>query len=161
MSKDVLAKLITLALLAGALGFVVLRNQPSTATSLTSAAVATPVQDAVYAMFEAAQRGDVSAYLNAYAGSVRASLDQSVAEQGNEKFANYLREQTASVKGIAVQEPQAVTAAQAKIQIEFVYQDRNETQWMTLDKTGAGWKITRIEAAQRIKTLVPYGTPVN
>ncbi len=29
-----------------------------------------------------------------------------------------------------------------------------------LEKSGLVWKIARVDAAQRIKTLVPYGTPV-
>ena len=159
MSKELLARAITLAVLAGALGFVIWRNQP-TGEANTSAAAAT-VQDAVYAMFDAAKAGRVTPYLDAYAGALRSSLDRSLAEQGPEKFAAYLREQTTNVKGLALAEPQRPTDAQARVQVEYVYQDRNETQWMTLDRTSAGWKISRIETAERIKTLVPYGTPVN
>jgi hypothetical protein len=29
-----------------------------------------------------------------------------------------------------------------------------------LEKAGADWKITRMENSERVKTLVPYGTPV-
>jgi hypothetical protein len=169
MKREQLARLITFGVLGGAIALVALRNRPAstlvepvpTAAATNVASVETPVQDAVYAMFDAAKQGNVDAYLEAYSGAVRASLDQSLAEQGREKFAAYLREQTASVKGIALQEPQKLTDAQARIQVEYVYQDRNETQWLTLDKAGSAWKIVRIEAAQRVKTLVPYGTPVN
>jgi hypothetical protein len=31
---------------------------------------------------------------------------------------------------------------------------------MYLERTPAGWKIARVDSAERIKTLVPYGTPV-
>ena len=170
MSKEALARAITLTVLAGALGFVIWRNQSSaTPTSEPTNTNAAPkeaeagptVQDAVYAMFDAAKAGRVTPYLEAYAGALRSSLDQSLAEQGPDKFAAYLRQQTASVKGLALAEPQRPTDAQARVQVEYVYQDRNETQWMTLDRTSAGWKISRIETAERIRTLVPYGTPVN
>ena len=165
MSKESVARVITVGVLAGALGFVALRNRPSAASpalvAATAPALETPVQDAVYAMFESAKAGNVSAYVEAYGGSLKGSIEQSLAEQGGEKFAAYLRAQTQAVKGLAVQEPRKLSEAQARIQVEYVYQDRNETQWLTLDKSAGAWKITRIEAAQRIRTLVPYGTPVN
>jgi hypothetical protein len=159
MKKEHLARWITLLLLGGALALVVFRNRP--AAEPASASPDTPVQDAVYAMFDAAKQANVKAYVDAYGGSVRNAIEQSLQEQGQEKFAAYLREQTQAVKGIALQEPQPVTGTQAKIQVEYVYQDRNETQWLTLDRLDGRWKITRIDAAQRIRTLVPYGTPVN
>jgi len=31
---------------------------------------------------------------------------------------------------------------------------------MNLEKTTGGWKIARVDSAERVKTLVPYGTPV-
>ena len=164
MNKERLARLITFGVLAAALGFVFWRKPDAEVAPVasTTAAMAEPsVQDAVYAMFDAAKEGKVEVYLDAYGGALRASLDQSLKEQGTEKFAAYLRSQTAVVKGLAVNEPQRPTETQARVQVEYVYQDRNETQWLTLDRTAGGWKISRIEAAERIKTLVPYGTPVN
>jgi hypothetical protein len=44
--------------------------------------------------------------------------------------------------------------------VEYVYQDRNETQFFLVEKTGRGWKITHVEPAERVKTVIPYGTPV-
>jgi hypothetical protein len=46
------------------------------------------------------------------------------------------------------------------VRVEYVYQDRNEAQTMYLEKASSGWKITRVDGAERVKTLVPYGTPV-
>lgn len=163
MSKQALARWITLGVLAASLAAVAWRKQEPAAVTPTQPAPTadSSVQDAVYAMFDAAKEGRVPAYLGAYTGSLRASIDQSLQEQGPDKFAAYLREQTGAVKGLALAEPQRPTETQARVQVEYVYQDRNETQWLTLDKTGDGWKISRIETAERIKTLVPYGTPVN
>ena len=31
---------------------------------------------------------------------------------------------------------------------------------MYLEKINGVWKITRVDSAERVKTLVPYGTPV-
>ena len=61
---------------------------------------------------------------------------------------------------MALQEPQALTDREVKVRVEYVYQDRNEVQQMYLEKSGNNWKITRVDSAERIKTLVPYGTPV-
>ena len=48
----------------------------------------------------------------------------------------------------------------AKVRVEYVYQDRNEAQMMFLEKTQGGWRIARVDGSERVKTLVPYGTPV-
>jgi hypothetical protein len=56
--------------------------------------------------------------------------------------------------------PEITSDREAKARVEYVYQDRNEAQNMYLEKTTTGWKITRVETAQRVKTLIPYGTPV-
>ncbi len=44
--------------------------------------------------------------------------------------------------------------------MEYVYKDRNEVQFVYLQKEGANWKIYRVDGAERIKTLVPYGSAV-
>jgi hypothetical protein len=31
---------------------------------------------------------------------------------------------------------------------------------MYLEKEASGWKIARVDRAERVKTLVPYGTPL-
>ena len=43
---------------------------------------------------------------------------------------------------------------------EYIYQDRNEAQTMYLEKGPTGWKISRADSDERVKTLIPYGTPV-
>jgi hypothetical protein len=163
MKKNHAARWITLGILASALGFVVWRKDPPPAAN-GSAVGGSPTgsseQDAVYAMFDAAKDGRIDAYLSAYTGAVRASIEQTVKEQGREKFAAYLREQTVAVKGLALQDPQKVTDTQTRLQVDYIYQDRTETQALTLDFIAGAWRISRIEAAQRVRTLVPYGTPV-
>lgn len=117
-------------------------------------------QDAIYAMLDAAREGDVDAYLSAYAGQMQASLRQAIAESTEEGFAKYLRDSNAPIKGIAITEPEKLTEREVKVRVEYVYQDRNEVQYMYLERIDGDWLITRADATQRIKTLVPYGTPV-
>src|ERR1035438_9642883 len=111
-------------------------------------------------MLDASRAGDVKAYLATYGGQMRAALEQSVRETGEEPFSRYLKESNAAVKGIAVTEPQPLSEREVKVRVEYVYQDRNEAQTVGLEKTGADWKITRVDGSERLKTLIPYGTPV-
>jgi len=117
-------------------------------------------QDAIYAMLDAARAGDVKSYLAAYTGQMQTSLKQSLAETGEQGFAKYLKESNAAIKGIAIMEPQVLTDREMKVRVEYVYQDRNEAQFMYLERGTAGWKIARVDGTERVKTLVPYGTPV-
>jgi hypothetical protein len=52
------------------------------------------------------------------------------------------------------------SAGEGRIAVEYVYQDRNEVQQVVVRREGGQWKIVQVESAERIKTLVPYGTPV-
>ena len=49
---------------------------------------------------------------------------------------------------------------QARIRVEYVYEDRNEVQQVELERQDGRWRISSVDSAQRVKTLVPYGTPV-
>lgn len=117
-------------------------------------------QDAVYAMLDAARAGNVRAYLASYDGALQASLRQSAREMGDAAFAQYLRDSNAAIQGVAVEAPQQASAAEARLRVEYVYQDRNEAQTMLLRRVGGAWKIARVDGAERVKTLVPYGSPV-
>lgn len=117
-------------------------------------------QDVIYRMLDAARDGDVRSYLAAFAGPMEISLRQAIAESTETGFAKYLKDTNAPVKGIAITEPQAVSESEVKARVEFVFQDRNEAQDMYLSRIGSDWKITKVNAAERVKTLIPYGTPV-
>jgi hypothetical protein len=146
-------------ILAAALGVVVFRKTDLGASirGLTQRSNPTP-QDAIYAMLDAARTGDVTRYMACYTGQMEQSLQRARAESAD--FAKYLRDSNAALKGIAVMEPQALSDREVKARVEYVYQDRNEAQFFYLDKTGSGWKISRVESSERVKTLIPYGTPV-
>ena len=159
MSKERQAQVITIALLLAVVGVVIVRKAGLRASipQITQRADATP-QDTIYAMLDAARAGEVNKYLLNYTGQMEQSLKQAIAESSD--FARYLKDSNAAIKGIAVQEPQMLSDREVKARVEYVYQDRNEAQFMYLEKTAGGWKISRVDTAERVKTVIPYGTPV-
>lgn len=117
-------------------------------------------QDVIYGMLDAARDGKVAGYLSFYTGQMEELLRKSIAEQGEPAFAKYLRDTNAPIKGVALQEPQPLTDREMKVKVEYIFADRNEVQWMYVEKVAGKWKIARVDSSERIKTLVPYGTPV-
>lgn len=117
-------------------------------------------QDTIYRMMDAARDGDVRRYLGCFTGQMESTLRQIVAEKGDASLADYIRSFNASVKGVAIQELPFVTEREVRLSVEFVYRDRNEMQLYFLQQSSAGWRITRQENAEGVKTVVPYGTPV-
>lgn len=166
MSKQRLAQILT-GLVLGTV-FVVVAWRGGALSSIRpsewfakAAAKSDPTpQDAIYAMLDAGRDGKVREYVAAHTGAMETALAKAVTEATEARFANYLRETNAPIKGVALQEPQALTDREVKVRVEYVYQDRNEVQHMYLEKVGNVWKIARVDSAERIKTLVPYGTPV-
>lgn len=152
-------QILTVAVLAVALAIAIGRK--GAAPSVGDSPSQPSAQDAIYAMLDASRTGNVQAYLANYAGQMRSSLEQEIREGGEERFRRYLKESNAAIKGVAVAEPQPVSERETKVRVEYVYQDRNEAQTMYLERSGAEWKITRVEGSERLKTLVPYGTPVH
>ncbi len=148
---------ITLALMLLAVGIIV--GQKYKWKPPAPPADPTP-QDAVYGMLDAARAGDVRGYLASYTGQMETALRQSLAETTEAKFGQYLKDSNAAIKGVAIDATQALTDRETKLRVEYVYQDRNEAQTIFLEKNGQTWRIARVEGAERVKTLVPYGTPV-
>jgi hypothetical protein len=117
-------------------------------------------QDTIYAMLNAARAGDVQRYLANYTGGMERALKQAVAESGEGSFNRYLILSNADVKGLAVGQPEKVSDVEVKVRVETIYQDRNEAQTMYLEKGPGGWKISGADSNERVKTFIPYGTPV-
>jgi hypothetical protein len=159
MSKQAKARLLTILILGGVLGVILAwkTDLRGSIAGLTGRNEATP-QDAIYAMFDASRSGDVKKYLASYTGEMAQSLQRARAE--SQDFAKYLRDSNTALQGIAVMEPQPQSDREVKVRVEYVYQDRNEAQFFYLNKTAGVWKIARVEAAERVKTIIPYGTPV-
>jgi hypothetical protein len=117
-------------------------------------------QEAVYAMLDAARTGNVAGYLGSYTGEMQSSLEQSVRDTTEAAFSRYLRETNAAIKGVAIADPQFPGDSEVNLRIEYVYEERNEVQTVHLVRVSGAWKIARVDGAERVKTLVPYGTPV-
>jgi len=117
-------------------------------------------QDTIYGMLDAARRGNVESYIGSYTGALQASLREAARESTEKGFAKYLQDSNATIKGVAVSEPQQLGEGVASVRVEYVYQDRNEAQNLRLEKMNGEWKIATVDGAERVKTLVPYGTPV-
>ena len=156
MNKERAAKIITFSLVLCALAVLILRRNGAPFASTPSESP----QDAVYGMLDAARAGDTKAFLNRYTGQMQSVLKETLAEKGETSFRSYLRSTNAEIKGLAVFEPKAAADGEVEIRVEYVYQNRNEAQTMYLKRGSGGWKITRVDSAQRAQTLVPYGTPV-
>src|ERR1041385_760500 len=162
MNKQRIAQFLTVVILVGVLGVNLARKNGWTFGAVLAEKQPTgpAPEDAIYGMLDAARTGDVQKYLAAYSGSMEASLRQSIAESSDAAFGKYLQDTNASLKGVAVLAPEAVSDREARVRVEYVYQDRNEAQTMYLEKIATGWRIARVETAQWVKSLVPYGTPV-
>jgi len=142
------AQVVTIGLLAGLVGVVLLKRERKYPTP----------QEAIYAMLAAARAGNVEQYLAHYTGQMEQALKR--ARSDSPDFSKYLRDSNAGIKGSTVWEPEFVSENEAKARVEFIYADRNEVQTMFLEKSASGWKISRVDSAESVKTLVPYGTPV-
>ena len=170
MSKEKKTAVVTIVVLLGAFAVVLGQKNGWKASAITDQVSQislkpqpkpdpTP-QDAIYGMLDSARAGDVQGYLANYSGQMSTALQQSIIETTEPKFAQYLKDSNAAIKGVAISEPQQLTDTQVKVRVEYVYQDRNEAQLMNLEKQSGVWKITQVDSTERVKTLVPYGTPV-
>ena len=111
-------------------------------------------------MLDAARAGDAGVYVAAFTGQMEATLRRALSETTVPGFAKYLRDSNAAIKGIAVSDPQRMTDREVKVRVEYVYQDRNNAQTMYLEKGRDGWKISRVDNDEAVRTLIPYGTRV-
>ena len=115
---------------------------------------------AVTAFFDAASRGDASAYLALTTGGVRARLDGSRSELGAGGFKAEIQRSAKGVKGLAVSRSAEQPPEGVALDVELVFIDRNELQRFTLLASRGGWLIAGIAPAQTTKPAIPYGTPV-
>ena len=159
MSKERQAQIVTVLILAAAVGVAILRktNVGTSFAALVERSEPTP-QDAVYAMLDAGKEGDVEKYVSSHTGQMEQSLRRTIAESPD--FAQYLRNSNAAIKGIAVTEPEWLSDTHVKVRVEYVFADRNEVQFLFIEKTPAGWKIARVDSARHLETPTPYGAKV-
>ncbi len=153
--KKRLPAIVTILLIAGALVFLTQRERLSGWKWETKTA-ATP-EDVVWRMSDATRDGDVQAYLDCFSGALKQNLQKTAADMGEAQFSQYLKELNDEVTGIAVSDLEQANEGTATVNVEFVFRGRNEAQKHSFELVSGAWKITQIDGAQQIKTLIPYG----
>jgi hypothetical protein len=159
MTRERKTHFVTIAVLLLALGVALGRKEGWRLGRAPSQEQTSP-QEAIYTMLDAARNGNVAAYLASYTGQMQASLQESVRESTEAAFGKYLKDTNAAIKGVAASDPQFVSDNEVSVRVEYVYEERNEVQTVHLVRVSGAWRIARVDGAERIKTLVPYGTPV-
>ena len=155
MKKERIAQGLTVLLMGAILGFFAYRKRGAAPRE----AEASAPESAVWRMVEASRDADPERYLESYTGEMERLLRRNSLEMGSPKFREYLSATYRQVKGIAVSAPQMISPSEGHMSVEYVYADHNETQQVYVRRMGREWKIFRVESAERIKTLIPYGTP--
>jgi hypothetical protein len=159
MSKKHQAQIVTVLILAATVGVALVRKTNVGASFDAFAGRSDPTpQDAVYAMLDAGKDGDVEKYLASHTGQMEQSLRRTIAESSD--FAQYLRNSNTAIKGIALNEPERLSDTHVKVRVEYVFADRNEVQFLFVEKTPGGWKIARVDSASHQDTPTPYGAKV-
>ncbi len=119
-------------------------------------------EECMQRMLSAMESADVESYLDCYTGDIRQQLQRTVQEQGQERFALYLKRTAEPIKGCAILHDKTQWSGEGKVRIvvDRVYQDRPwEYQAYRLKREPDGWRIYAIEPAEPHKPPIPWGTP--
>ena len=154
MTREYAARLLTILLLAALATVVWIRRA---AVSASGRGASTGPAEAVYAMLDAARRGDVEAYLSYFSPPLEVALRRTASEKGYAGFRTYLIQSNADIQGIALTGPKTASDREVQIRVEYVFKDRNEAQTMYLENRSGAWRIFRVDDAERVKTVIPYG----
>src|SRR5262245_34008834 len=154
-----LPAIVTILLIGGALVFLTQRERLS-GWQLEKRTVATP-EDVVWRMSDATGEGDVQAYLDCFGGALKQNLQKTADDMGESQFSRYLKELSDEVTGIAVSDLELANEQTATLKVEFVFRGRNQAQRHGFKLLDGVWKITEVDGAEQIKTLIPYGTYVS
>jgi hypothetical protein len=117
-----------------------------------------PAELRVRGLLKDSVSGDVSAYLDAFSGTLRRRLEREVNERGRDAFADDLRRAAKSRKSHAVfaAEPEGNDAA--RVTVETVYPDRNERQTYRVERTETGWLVAEVETVRSSQPKAKFGT---
>jgi len=149
-----LPAITTVLLIAGGFAFLAVQQRSKSVAPDPSAA---GPKAAIWCVADASRAGDVRAYLNCFEAPLRQNLEKTVAEMGEQKFGEYLKRLDEEITGIAVSEAELTGRDAAKLRVEFVSRGKNEAQQYHLKLSNGSWKIDRVDEAERVKTLIPYG----
>lgn len=121
-------------------------------------------EETIWRMSDATREGNARAYLDCFSGQLQQNLGQTAAEMGEARFSEYLKQLNREVTGIAVSslEPSFVQsgAQEAERRVEFVFRGKSEMQKHHFKLVNSKWRIDRVDDAEQLKVLIPYGTPV-
>lgn len=149
---------VTLILLAGALVWLA-RRERLAGTNGSEPTAAGP-EDVIWQMSDAAREGNAQTYLDCFTGNLQQNLKQTAAEMGDAQFSTYLKQLNNEVTGIAVSDLQQ-SAQEADLRVEFIFRGRNEAQKHHFKLIEGKWRIDRVDDAEQLKVLIPYGTTVS
>jgi len=141
---------LTVALVAGAV-FLSYRKPPKTPEE---------PENVIWRLLDQSRAGSVDGYMDCFTGSMRQKLEVTARGMSLPRFSEYLKESIEKVKGVAVYDVQRSGEGAATLVVEYVYQDQNERQRMSLRKDGESWRIEAAEPSRRIQPIIPYGKPV-
>jgi hypothetical protein len=168
--KHVLASIVAVAF--AVVGFYVGRpanappseaeqDYPSSVTETEPNPTTESATDVVWALLDAAGRGDVEAYAELLTGELQ---DRFTDTADRERDGAGLLQTLRGVKGIAVMAPQNADTDRCIVEAEFQYADRKEGQRFGLRRdpdAASRWRIETIEPARPLTQTIPYGTPVD
>lgn len=156
--KKKIPTIVTIILLVASLVMLMQRGRPAR-TPWSEAAANTP-EEIIWQMVDAAREGNAKAYLDCFSGKLRQNLQKIDTEMGEARFSEYLKQLNNEVTGIAVSDLEQSNAQEAEMSVEFVFRGRNETQKHYFRLADGKWKIDRIDDAEWLKVLIPYGTAI-
>ncbi len=154
--KRWIAAVATLVLLGAALTLG--RRAPTPQSDST----ASSPDECIEQMFDAAKRGDVTAYLDCFTGPERERLERELAGQPKKAFARSLVEAVTTLKGRAVFETDTSESGDTRtlLTVDRVYATRTERQTYHLVPESDAWRINSVQTATAFQPYKPYGTPV-
>lgn len=154
--KKRMPAIVTILLIVGALVFLTQRERLSS-WRFEKKTSGTP-EDIIWSMSDATREGDVHAYLDCFSGALKQNLQKTADDMGESQFSRYLKELSDEVTGITVSELEQADEQTATLKVEFVFRGKNEVQKHSFKFLAGAWKITKVDGAEQIKTLIPYGT---
>lgn len=156
--KKRLPAILTILLLIGAL--LVLTQRERLAGMNWNKPKATSPEDVIWQMSDAAREGKSQAYLACFSGELRMRLQKTASDMGEAKFTEYLQQLNQAVTGIAVSDLEQSDPDTAKLRVEFVLRGKNEAQTHHFKRRDGQWTIERVDDAEQVNVLIPYGTAV-
>lgn len=129
------------------------------AFSLRGRATDRSPERAVRAWLDAAARGDDRTCLALSDGALRTALASVREQQGPAAFRAGLRDWMAGLRGVALSRSGGGAANDVELDIELVFDGRNERQRARLVRRWNGWRLARLDGAVAVAPPIRYGTP--